>query len=360
MSNIYDIRKRSASLEQCSEAAGDWIAKMDKGLSEAEMHALRAWLKADPMNESELLQMARMWDKMDILMRLSEVFPHSKQDHAPERTRWTYRFAMAASLVCALMVAFILNGSQFELSSELHADVATYETSIGGLSKIALSDGSEITLNTGSRVEVSYSNQQRVVKLERGEMHIDVAHDAARPLSVIAAGRVVQAIGTAFSVKIQTPERIEVVVDDGRVRIGMHEKYTVAFDHRESINILDDQSLVVIKGRRLILDEKVERLEVLEPEDMTAQLSWRSGNIIFRGESLATAVAEVGRYTPVEFVFLDPKLKQLRVAGLFKAGDVSGFLSTLEANFNILSERDDNEQIFLSSASVQGVDVLSE
>ena len=83
MSNIYDIRKRSASLEQCSEAAGDWIAKMDKGLSEAEMHALRAWLKADPMNESELLQMARMWDKMDILMRLSEVFPHSKQDHAP-------------------------------------------------------------------------------------------------------------------------------------------------------------------------------------------------------------------------------------------------------------------------------------
>jgi len=62
----------------------------------------------------------------------------------------------------------------------------------------------------------------------------------------------------------------------------------------------------------------------------------------------------------VEFVFLDPKLKQLRVAGLFKAGDVSGFLSTLEANFNILSERDNNEQIFLSSASVKGANVTSE
>ena len=360
MSNIYDIRKQRASLDQCSEAAGDWIAKMDKGLSEAEMYALRAWLKADPMNESELLQMARMWDKMDVLMRLAEVFPHSKQDHAPEQTRWKYRLAMAASLVCALMVAFILNGSQFGLSSELHADVATYETSIGGLSKIALSDGSEITLNTGTRVEVVYSGQQRVVKLERGEIHIEVTHDAARPLSVIAAGRVVQAIGTAFSVKIQTPERIEVVVDDGRVRIGMQEKDTVAFAHRESIANLDDQSLVVIKGRRITLDEKIEKLEVLEPEDMTAQLSWRSGNIIFRGESLETAVAEVGRYTPVDFVFLDPKLKQLRVAGLFKAGDVSGFLSTLKANFNILSERDENEQIFLSSFSVPGADVLSE
>jgi transmembrane sensor len=89
---------------------------------------------------------------------------------------------------------------------------------------------------------------------------------------------------------------------------------------------------------------------------MTAHLSWRSGNIIFRGESLATAVAEVGRYTPVEFVFLDPKLKKLRVAGLFKVGDISGFLSTLEANFNILSERGDNEQIFLSSANMEGND----
>ena len=358
MSNIYDIRKQSASLEQCSEAAGDWIAKMDKGLSEAEMHALRAWMKADPMNESELLQMAKMWDKMDILMRLSEVFPHAKQDQVPEGARRTYRFAMAASLVCALMVAFILNGSRYESGPELHADVATYETSIGGLSKIALSDGSEITLNTGSRAEVSYSNQQRVVKLERGEMHINVAHDAARPLSVIAGGRVVQAIGTAFSVKIQTPERIEVLVDDGRVLIGMYEQRAVAFDHRESINNLDDHSLIVMKGSRLILDTKSETLEELEPEDMTAQLSWRSGNIIFRGESLAAAVAEIGRYTPVEFVFLDPELKQLRVAGLFKAGDVSGFLSTLEANFNILSDRDDNETVFLSSANIQGTEIL--
>ena len=38
-----------------------------------------------------------------------------------------------------------------------------------------------------------------------------------------------------------------------------------------------------------------------------------------RGESLAAAVAEVGRYTPVEFVIEDENLQQVRVAGLFQS-----------------------------------------
>ena len=79
------------------------------------------------------------------------------------------------------------------------------------------------------------------------------------------------------------------------------------------------------------------------------ELSWRDGNLIFRGESLAVAAAEVGRYTPVEFVFVDEGLQKVRVAGFFKAGDVTGFLSNLEANFDITYERVDDQTILLSA-----------
>ena len=80
------------------------------------------------------------------------------------------------------------------------------------------------------------------------------------------------------------------------------------------------------------------------------QLSWLSGNLIFRGESLATAVTEVGRYTSVEFVIQEEALRRVRVAGLFKTGDVSGFLSSLEANFDIVYKRADDETVVLSAA----------
>jgi len=77
------------------------------------------------------------------------------------------------------------------------------------------------------------------------------------------------------------------------------------------------------------------------------RLSWREGNLIFRGESLGDAVQEVGRYTNLEFVITSDELKQLRVAGLFKAGDVEGFLASLRANFDIIDERIDDNTILL-------------
>ena len=351
MSNVSDIGKHSQSLDDRSQESSKWVAKMDRELSKSETDALKIWLAADPKNESELLQMAKLWDKMDALARLSEVFPHLKEEHRFSAPGRPFQWAIAASFVFASIVGlsiFVTSGSEMLTpNSRLLADVATYETAIGGVSKIKLADGSHITLNTQSRVIVGHSERQRIVQLVRGEMHIDVAHDSTRPLSVIAAGRVVQAIGTAFSVKIDASQTVEVVVDDGRVRIGVHELDSAHFDYLESIDKLDDQSLVVAQGKRVVLDDVSQILELLKPEDIEIRLSWRNGNLIFRGESLAAAVAEVSRYTPVEFVIEEPDLKDLRVAGLFKAGDVSGFLATLETNFNIVYKRSDDATIML-------------
>ncbi len=78
-------------------------------------------------------------------------------------------------------------------------------------------------------------------------------------------------------------------------------------------------------------------------------MSWRQGNLIFRGESLEDAVAEIGRYTTVEFVILDDDLRKVRIAGLFKAGDVDGLLATLRENFNISYQHTGDGKIVLTS-----------
>jgi len=41
-------------------------------------------------------------------------------------------------------------------------------------------------------------------------------------------------------------------------------------------------------------------------------------------------------------------LKKMRVAGLFKAGDVEGLLATLRENFDIVSQRDGDGKVLLS------------
>jgi len=91
-----------------------------------------------------------------------------------------------------------------------------------------------------------------------------------------------------------------------------------------------------------------ERVTAVPQAEVAVKLSWQQGNLVFRGESLEDAVKEVGRYTSVEFVFLDEELKKVRIAGLFKAGDVEGLLSALRENFNIVSQRIDGKKVLLS------------
>jgi transmembrane sensor len=327
------------------------MAKLDKGLSDEDTETLLTWMSADPRNKKELLAMARMWDKMDALARLSEVFPHTSGAASHPLQQVTRRFAVAASIIVIFAVGsagVLLN--QLSGSSLSASGAATYETAIGGTSTIELADGSVITLNTNSRASVDFSVQQRIVQLERGELHIDVAHDPTRPLSVIAAGRIVQAVGTSFSVRIDDSQRVEVLVADGLVQIGVREPGTADADlsgpAREMVS-----RLMISEAERVVLNSGEEAVEVLEPEEIEVQLSWRNGNLIFRGESLASAVYEVGRYTAVEFVIKDEELRRVRVAGLFKTGDVSGFLSSLEANFDIAYERADDQTVFLSAAT---------
>ncbi len=345
MSNVYKINQYREN--ERAEQASKWIAKLDRGLTEAELEALHTWIEVDSKNKIELQSQAALWDKMDALSRLSELFPHYAVAPAVERNlpaRWA---GLTAAIGILVFAGFLLVNLEEEFPTELTA----YETAIGGRSVIDLTDGSILTLNTNSRVEVVFKERHRDIELKYGEIHIDVAHDPSRPLRVFAGDRVVQAVGTAFSVKIDASQRVEILVADGTVRIGLYlqnEDGNVAATTADS-DAFDHQPILAVEGERIILDTEGDRLEVLEPEEIEVQLSWRKGNLVFRGESLRNAAAEVGRYTSIEFVFLDEDLKKLRVAGLFKAGDVNGFLSTLEANFDIAYRRVDDQTILLSA-----------
>jgi transmembrane sensor len=85
---------------------------------------------------------------------------------------------------------------------------------------------------------------------------------------------------------------------------------------------------------------------------MTSKLSWRKGNLIFRGDSLAEAIKEISRYTDISFELADDEaLRDIKVAGMFKTGDIAALLSMLEKSFNIEHKKVDEQTIMLSLKS---------
>ncbi|GAB3096732.1 DUF4880 domain-containing protein [Aestuariicella hydrocarbonica] len=337
------------------DEAARWIVRLDESLTTAEQQELRKWLAKNPENQLLLEDMASLWDKMDSLSRLSNLF--SPKPSCRPRSRFS-GWGVAASLCLGILVGLVAwHGSGFldNGNQELIAHENVYQTSIGERSTVRLVDGSSITLNTNSLVEVEFTDSYRLISLIRGEIHVKVAKDEKRPLAVMANGKVAQAVGTEFNVEITDEKNIELVVTEGKVRVAVLAALPEKQSVRTALEGLPVSAPEVSAGQQLIFGE-VESDESLAAkvaevasEDIEVKLSWQSGNLVFRGESLEEAVKEVARYTSVEFIIQDESLRQIRVGGHFKAGDVESLIAALEDNFNIVARRKDDKQVVLSS-----------
>lgn len=349
MSNLCELPQNYARYDQASA----WIARFDLGLSAREEEDFKHWLFECRENYTIFMNMAKLWDRMDALSKLAIICPDSAKPSARMRR---YAWPIAATVVIAVaLVTWGTLKNEFvapPTDSLIAASPDIHETAIGELSSFRLKDGTQIVLNTNSRVSVSYTKNNRVLHLERGEMHVSVAHDRSRPLSVLVGGRVVQAVGTEFNIEITSDQHIELVVTEGVVMVGILDGPIDDRVSREPI-VLTPSSILVAAGQEAVMgsaDGQAESVETeaIDSEEIAVKLSWREGNLIFRGESLEQAVSEISRYTAVEFVFLDEESKKVRVAGLFKAGDVDGLLTALRQNFDISYEWVGDDKIVLS------------
>lgn len=344
MSNIYHLKGNENRLEQVS----DWIAKIDRGLSHAEHAEFKQWMDVSPENRAMLLEVARLWDKMEVLAQLSEVFPHSpvkkKQHKFP-------MIGLAASFLLASVVAIAWwQGQLFSSAVDTAQHIVSnnvYTTKIGEQATFYLQDKTKVVLNTDSQIKVTYTDKQRLFQLVKGEFHVTVAHNTAQPLSVYAGNKIIQAVGTAFNVEL-IEGQVELIVTDGKVLVADSSE-----KHKQPL-LLDDvhlppTSMAVSKGQKIALGIPSPLIIQLDATDLDASLAWQHGSLIFRGESLGQALKEVSRYTDYEFEFLDESLKQIQIAGLFKTDDVNGLLTALAQNFEVAYQRVSPSKVQLRS-----------
>src|SRR3546814_16920388 len=81
-----------------------------------------------------------------------------------------------------------------------------------------LDDDSRLSLDANTRVRVKYSRAGRQLWLEEGRARFEVAKDPLRPFSVAAAGKIVVATGTEFSVELLGREP-PVILYEGHVAV---------------------------------------------------------------------------------------------------------------------------------------------
>lgn len=342
--------------ERDREDASLWIVRLDRGLSDAERVELAAWLAGDPGRLEALANLAVLWDQADLVAKSIETLPVPPPAAVQRRfVHAGWRAAAAAFVGLAIVAGFVtFERTRDDAPSPLapqarSASVAApqvespqiYETSLGEQSTMRLSDGSSITLNTDSLIEVRYDSAQRSIQLRRGEGYFEVAHDTSRPFRVYAADRLIEAVGTAFNVRLGTDNDVTMTVTEGKVRVQPRAPALApgAPPPQRPESIVDAGSVAVMKEGPLTIQN-------IDPTEIGRQLSWRSGMLVFDGQPLEAVLLEMSRYTMVEFV-PDDAIRKERVGGNFRAGDIDSLLVMLRDGLDIESRRTADGRIVL-------------
>jgi transmembrane sensor len=154
--------------------------------------------------------------------RLSSAPPSLKVVPGGAPRRGSHAVAILTGLAAAAVLGFVVLRQPAGSTPPATATIAAQhlETGVGRRDSIRLSDGTQVVLAPGSRLDVAegYGTSARDVSLE-GEGWFDVVHDDGRPFTVRARGTVVRDIGTRFTVQAVASAPVRVVVTQGAVAV---------------------------------------------------------------------------------------------------------------------------------------------
>lgn len=167
---------------------------------------------------------------------------------------------------------------------------------------VTLPDGSQVELNSGSRLR--YDRQFgaiRSVMLE-GEAFFDVVEDA-RPFTVETFNAQVRVLGTRFAVRAW-PEEMEsatiVALESGRVQLAATGRA--------------EQTVVMAPGEtRRVRSELNASPPVLADLSVEEATAWREGELLFKGQFLGVVVEDIERRFDVRIQVQSPELRRQRV-----------------------------------------------
>jgi transmembrane sensor len=327
--------------------ASDWLAKLDRGdLTASERAAFEAWLAEDPGNKEAIRRIAGFWYGLDAPLRA--LYAESSGKSAPRRFAGTLPAMGRWSAAVAVVTLLAFSAFFFADTRESADETAYFSTDIGRSRQISLSDGSTITLNTNSILEQYYSPAQRTVRLVAGEAVFDVAHDPGRPFVVHAADGVIRAIGTRFSVRVDT-DNVRVIVTEGRIALQQRlAEWDGPRDGVEPDRSRSDAGTALLLADPIIVQQgeigRIHRSEgaskrVASERDVNENLSWVDGELVFFDRAFQSVVEEIERYTTVELRIEDATLKSRRVTGVIQIGDMDMMLDSIEQTLGVRVER---------------------
>lgn len=298
MPGYYNGNER---LRLVSEEAAYWyfLCVDDPSMLRSDRREFLAWMRRSPENIAELFKIAQLDGKLrrlklamrslgltksNVVELTTSGSPYGlhreindlddEEDREPvNKRKLAFKLvAFAASLFVGVALAFV---AQDYMQSE---QVVT--TGASQWHHMTLPDGTAVHVDARSKVEVAYTDEERIVHVYEGSAVFDVAKDAARPF--IARTHLVDAmaVGTRFGVAIDPG--VTTTVSEGVVKVTGRGK-------------TDGKSVVLKAGEELRISDSTLTTPHFAHVDAERKLQWTNGLLELGGLTVSEGVEQLNR-----------------------------------------------------------------
>ena len=291
---------------------GEWVALapecVEACLRIAQVHAAvsRADVRWPKTSVEDLVRNALAAPEESVVPLRSHIpwKGHEKREegHSHPALRWAAALAASVILAASLGGWFMLGRAE------------QFQTKVGEQHSVVLADGSRVTLNTASKIEVRLRAGHRDVKLLQGEALFEIAHDAQRPFDVYAGNVVVRAVGTRFDID-RRATRTTVTVVEGRVAMIAAGSAT--------------GTLPVLSARDRVIVDSAGHGAVEHNVNLAETTAWTQHQLVFHHRPLGEIADEFNRYNVGRIEIRSASLRKQEVTGTFRSNEVASFMAVL-------------------------------
>jgi transmembrane sensor len=311
--------------------AANWLARLQSGRDPDIENKVRRWRDADPRHAEAFDRVRRSYEQAGLLRHSPGAASggHGPAIRKPER-RARPAFAAAAAIAVLVPVgALLLRGGSLPLAG---TNAMMLMTNVGEIRQVKLADGSTVTLDTATKVDVEIGRSRRGAHLRYGRARFQIAK-SGEPFVVETASSTIAAQHAVIDV--------EQVGRQGRVQVlaGAADVGGSGQDQASRVTLDAGEGVTLGPGG---------------PEQKGAVASvpdWPRGMLQFDGTPLADAVALANRYSEHKII-VTGDVGALRVTGAFRAGDTIGFARALAAAFHLSLRGTPSGDFLLSAAAV--------
>ncbi|QCY15102.1 FecR family protein [Pseudomonas sp. MPC6] len=187
--------------------------------------------------------------------------------------------------------------------------LADQRTATGEQRTLRLSDGTLVSLNTHSAMDVRFDDKQRLIILQEGEILVETGHGDARPFIVETREGSMRALGTRFLVKRE----------EQGTRLSVLQSAVAAHPQsRPEEQILREGQQVLIRNNGL---------DPIIALNLGADV-WTRGMLVVDNMRLEDLIKELGRYRRGH-LGVAPEIADLRITGSFPLHDTDLALTAL-------------------------------